>query len=506
MDVLKHLFEQRFGGRVEHVQPLQGGLGGSGRRIFRLRGEKISAIGVLYEVREENVAFLEFSRHFRRHGLPVPEIYADDLKHGAYLEQDLGDTTLFEFLSENRDGDNIAPTVVEAYREVVAYLPRFQVEAGRDLNYKACYPRGSFDRQSISWDLNYFKYYFLRLSGIAFNEQALEDDFGRLTRFLLTAPRDYFLYRDFQSRNVMLPEGKPYFLDYQGGRKGALHYDIASLLYDAKADLPSALRQHLLDHYVAEVRRYVEITPEAFIHHYYAFVYVRIMQALGAYGFRGFYERKPHFLQSVPYALKNLRWLLGNVELPIQLPALLGAFSSMLSSHKLLSLMPPAPDKSRRPEPHHARLTVRIFSFSFHQGGPPKDETGNGGGFVFDARGIPNPGREERFKDLTGKDAPVIEYLEQQESAHQFLAHATSLVDSSVKNYLDRGFANLMVAFGCTGGQHRSVYLAENVARHLRARAGVDVVLRHLQLEKLHFEKLQSAELPSDTPVMEKLR
>ena len=277
----------------------------------------------------------KFSRHFRRHGLPVPEIYAEDLSRGAYLEEDLGDTTLYEYLSNNRAGENIAPAVVEAYRKVVAVLPRFQIEAGRDLNYKVCYPRASFDRQSIAWDLNYFKYYFLRLAGIPFNEQALEDDFGRLTKFLLKADRDYFLYRDFQSRNVMLRAGLPFFLDYQGGRKGALQYDIASLLYDAKADLPPELRQQLLDHYLDALAGFIELDREAFMEHYYAYVYVRIMQALGAYGFRGFYERKTHFLQSVPYALKNVRWLLDHVKLPIELPALMGTFNSMVASEKL---------------------------------------------------------------------------------------------------------------------------------------------------------------------------
>ena len=229
----------------------------------------------------------------------------------------------------------IAPQVVEAYRKVIATLPRFQIEAGRDLNYKVCYPRASFDRQSIAWDLNYFKYYFLRLAGIPFNEQALEDDFSRLTKFLLTADRDYFLYRDFQSRNIMLRDGQPYFLDYQGGRKGALQYDVASLLYDAKADLPPELRQQLLDHYLDALGGFIDLKREAFMQHYYAYVYVRIMQALGAYGFRGFYERKAHFLQSVPYALKNLRWLLHNVTLPIALPTLMEAFHSMLGSEKL---------------------------------------------------------------------------------------------------------------------------------------------------------------------------
>ena len=477
LDVLKTLFEQHFHGPPERVIPLQGELGGSDRKIIRLANKKDRAVGILYGVREENAAFLAFSKHFRRHGLPVPEIYAEALERGAYLEEDLGDTTLFEFLSKNRTGANIAPQVVEAYRKVVAVLPRFQVEAGGDLDYSVCYPNPSFDRQSIAWDLNYFKYYFLRLAGILFNEQALEDDFNRLTEFLLAAPRDYFLYRDFQSRNIMLRNGDPYFVDYQGGRKGALQYDIASLLYDAKADLPPELRQQLLDHYLDRLSSFFPLDREAFLRHYYAYVYIRIMQALGAYGFRGFYERRVHFLQSVPYALKNLRWLLHNVRLPIPLPALMNAFKDMLSSEKLQALATDADN-----------LVVRIFSFSFHQG-LPKDESGNGGGFVFDGRSLPNPGREERFKTLTGKDAPVIDYLNQQETVHQFLASVLSLVDASIANYQQRGFKNLMVSFGCTGGQHRSVFLAEQLAKRLRARNGLEVVVRHLELEKLGKRK-----------------
>jgi aminoglycoside/choline kinase family phosphotransferase len=474
IDVLKHLFERHFHRPATQVTRLQGELGSSGRNILRLSDGQ-TAIGVLYSVREENVAFLEFSRHFRRHGLPVPEIYGDDLSEGAYLEEDLGDTTLFEFLSANRDGENIAPSVVEAYRKAIAVLPRFQVEAGRALNYKVAYPRASFDRQSIAWDLNYFKYYFLRLAGVPFNEQALEDDFARLTRFLLTADRDYFLYRDFQSRNIMLRDGEPWFLDYQGGRKGALHYDIASLLYDAKADLPPSLREHLLEQYLRQLSKFVPIDRAAFLRHYYPYVYVRIMQALGAYGFRGFYERKPLFLQSVPYALKNVRWLLHNVELPIALPTLTDAFRGMLGSDNLLNIGTNS----------ESELLVRIFSFSFHRGAPPDDNTGNGGGFVFDARSLPNPGREEQYKALTGYDCQVIDYLDQQETVHQYLASVLSLVDSTVDNYRSRGFRNLMVAFGCTGGQHRSVYLANRLAEHLRARNGMQVAVRHLELEKM---------------------
>jgi aminoglycoside/choline kinase family phosphotransferase len=472
MNVLRRLFEQHYRLPAESAQPLQGQLGGSGRAIVRLSGGGSSAIGVVYSVREENLAFLEFSRHFRRHGLPVPEIYAEDLSQGAYLEEDLGDTTLFEFLGLHRCGEIIAPQAVEAYRKVVAALPRFQIEAGRDLNYKVCYPRDRFDRQSIAWDLNYFKYYFLRLAGVPFNEQALELDFSRLTKFLLAVDHDYFLYRDFQSRNVMLRDGQPFFLDYQGGRKGALQYDIASLLYDGKADLPPELRQELLDYYLDCLGSYIDLKREVFMEHYYAYVYVRILQALGAYGFRGFYERKAHFLQSVPYALKNLRWLAEHVKLPVALPALMEALDGIAASERLLGLSSSA-----------ETLKVRIFSFSFHRE-MPADETGHGGGFVFDARSLPNPGREAQFQTMTGQDAAVIEYLNREESVHLYLAHVLSLVDASVSEYRRRGFKNLMISFGCTGGQHRSVYLAEQLAKHLRD-SGVEVIVRHIELEKM---------------------
>jgi len=335
LDELKALFERRFGSHLERVEPIEGELGASARKIVRLADDKLSVIGVFYGVREENVAFVEFSRHFRRHSLPVPEIYAEDLDKNVYLEEDLGDTTLYEFLSKNRAHNGVASEVVDAYRKVAQILPRFQIEAGRDLDYEVCYPRDSFDRQSIAWDLNYFKYHFLKLAGINFNEQALEDDFNRLTDFLLEADRDYFLYRDFQSRNVMIREGNPFFVDYQGGRRGALQYDIASLLYDAKADLDPTLREQLLSCYLDALSGFIEIDRTRFMRHYHAYVYVRIMQALGAYGFRGLFERKPLFLQSVPYALKNIRWLLDNVELPIAIPALVDTFKSMLASEKL---------------------------------------------------------------------------------------------------------------------------------------------------------------------------
>ncbi len=472
MDTLTRLFEQHFGSAPTSIQAVQGGLGGSARIITRLANGTQSAIGILNGNVKENTAFLEFSQHFRQHGLAVPEIYRVHDSRTAYLEQDLGNTTLFHVLAQHRSGAEIAPEAVAVYRQVVEMLPRFQIVAGRDLDYSVCYPRPSFDRRSIAWDLNYFKYYFLKLSEVPFHEEALEEDFDKLSDYLLSARRDYFLYRDFQSRNIMLHEGQPWFLDYQGGRHGALQYDIASLLFDAKAELPPSLREELLNHYLDALSEHIPVDRQDFSEHYYPYVYIRIMQALGAYGYRGFFEHKPHFLQSVPYALRNIRWLLHNVTLPIELPALTDAFSAMMGSEKLQRLA-----ITERKE-----LTVVVTSFSFHRG-PVQDESGNGGGFVFDARSLPNPGREAQFKKLSGRDAEVIEYLENEETVSQFLENALNMVTASVRAYKKRRFTHLMVSYGCTGGQHRSVYLAEQTAKRLAETEGLKVILRHREEE-----------------------
>ncbi len=370
-------------------------------------------------------------------------------------------------------------------------LPRFQIEAGRDLNYKVCYPRASFDRQSIAWDLNYFKYYFLRLAGIPFNEQALEDDFSRLTKFLLSAAAIIFSIAIFSRATSCCAAVSRFSSTIRAAARALCNMTSPLFYMTPKPICRRILRQQLLDLYLDALSNYdlgsKATERAAFLHYYYAFVYVRIMQALGAYGFRGFYERKTHFLQSVPYALRNIRWLLHNVELPIALPTLTEAFKTMVASEKLQGVGVAS-----------GNLTVRVSSFSFHRG-LPADETGNGGGFIFDGRSLPNPGREERFKPLTGRDAPVIEYLEQQDSVRQFLANVIALVDSSVTNYQTRGFKNLMVSFGCTGGQHRSVYLAEQLARHLRGSNGVEVILHHRELEKQNPGQ-QNAEVQNLVP------
>jgi aminoglycoside/choline kinase family phosphotransferase len=338
VDDLKELFAASFGASPEEAELLDPQLGASGRKLIRLGDGKITAIGVIYDVHEENVAFLSFSRHFRRHGLPVPRIYAEDLEKNVYLEEDLGNTTLYQFLGEKRSGDAVGSEAVEAYRKVVAVLPQFQVKAGRDLDYSVCYPRNRFDRQSIVWDLNYFKYHFLKLIGISFNEQSLEDDFSRLSDFLLEVDDNYFMYRDFQSRNVMLQNGEPFFLDYQGGRRGPLQYDVASLLFDAKADLSPVLRADLLEAYLAALGDFVDVDHKVFMRHYYEYVFIRILQALGAYGYRGLFERKELFVASIPYALRNIDWLLANVDLHVDMPTLRTVFEDIRQSGKFLSV------------------------------------------------------------------------------------------------------------------------------------------------------------------------
>jgi aminoglycoside/choline kinase family phosphotransferase len=467
---LKELFTIHFGEPVQKLTPLKGD--GSHRKIYRLSSAHRSAIGISSSDTRENRAFLGFSKHFREIGLPVPEIYCEDLEQGIYLEQDLGDTTLFKHLSDNRSREGLSKDTIRVYEEVVSILPRFQIAGGRSLDYRLCYPRGSFDRQSMLWDLNYFKYYFLRLGQIPFDEQALEEDFERFTDYLLAADRDYFLYRDFQSRNVMLLEDRPFFIDFQGGRKGALQYDIASLLFDAKADLPFELRIELLQCYLDALGEIVEIDRQEFMKYYPGYVLIRIMQAMGAYGLRGFYERKAHFLQSIPYAVRNLEYLLDTIQLPVELPALWQVFRRMVASSALRQFGEAELD-----------LTVRIESFSYRNG-MPGDDKGHGGGFVFDCRGLPNPGRYEKFAHLTGSDPEVIAFLEKEPPVQQFLGHVFGLIDAAVENYRSRNFTHLLVTFGCTGGQHRSVYCANRLAEHLREKYGVGIDLRHREQEK----------------------
>ncbi len=467
---LAEMFKEWSGEEALTVTPLPPS--GSSRTYYRLFGKSGTSIGAHNSDKRENIAFLTLCRHFLSKGLRVPKVYAEDSGKDVYLLQDLGDTTLFSFLTSKRNGGEFPSEAVSLYKKVIEQLPQFQVNAAKDLDFSVCYPRSRFDRQSMMWDLNYFKYYFLKLAKVPFDEQHLEDDFQLFCDYLLKADGEYFLYRDFQSRNVMLYEGEPYFIDFQGGRKGALHYDLASLLYDAKADIPQHLREEFLKHYIEVVKRIIPINEKEFTEHYFGFVLIRILQAMGAYGYRGFYERKEHFLKSIPYALKNLDWILNNVNLPVKLPTLLSVLERTINSEEL--------QKYASTKQAYA-LTVTINSFSYRKG-IPEDKTGNGGGFVFDCRGLHNPGRYDQFKSFTGKDQNVIEFLEKESDVEQFLNDVYSLVDRTVKNYRERSFTDLMVSFGCTGGQHRSVYCAEKLADHLNKTSDIKVILNHREL------------------------
>ncbi|MCK3685021.1 RNase adapter RapZ [Maribellus sp. YY47] len=462
---LIELFEHQFNEKVETFEMLP--QSGSYREYARMGNTTRTVIGAFNNDVKENTAFLSFSNHLYNKGIKVPKVYAvsSDLK--KYLLQDLGDTTLFGYLTQVREEEGFSENIISQYKKVLTALPKIQIIAGKDIDYSVCYPREAFDKQSMMWDLNYFKYYFLKLAKISFDEQALEDDFQQFSNYLLSASSKYFLYRDFQSRNVMLKDDEVYFIDYQGGRMGALQYDLASLLYDGKADIPESVRQQLFDFYLSELKKYMKVDEERFTAYFKGFVLIRIMQAMGAYGFRGFYEKKEHFLKSIPFALKNLEILLKDLRLPLELPELISVLKQLTKSEVLKEI-----GKSK------SDLTVRITSFSFKKG-IPDDPSGNGGGHVFDCRAIHNPGRYEEYKKLSGKDVAVQEFLEQKSEMGLFLESVKALVEQSVKVYLERGFSHLSVSFGCTGGQHRSVYSAEKIAEFLQNNYPVNVVVVH---------------------------
>ena len=470
---LTNLFQSWSGEPVLEFTPLPPS--GSYREYYRLKSAGQCAIAAYNSDKKENKAFIEFSKHFAENGLPVPEIYAQEPDKDIYLLEDLGDTTLFSYLSEIRGEQDFNEKVLFIYKKIIDVLPRFQIQAGKGLNYNDCYPRGQFDKQSMMWDLNYFKYYFLKLGKIPYDEQTLENDFHTFSDYLLTADCNYFLYRDFQSRNIMIKNGEPYFIDYQGGRKGALHYDLASLLFDAKADLPHKVRADLLQYYISTVNKYLEIDETGFIQMFFGYVLIRIMQALGAYGFRGFYEKKEHFLKSIPYAIDNLSWLLNTVSFPIKIPSLIDALQGVVNSREFrqISEVRKAGNK----------LEVSLFSFSYRQS-IPQDQSGNGGGFVFDCRAIHNPGRYNRYKMLTGKDEAVKKFLLEESEAEKFLSNVFIIIQQTINVYISRKFTHLMISFGCTGGQHRSVYCTDRMADYLKSIPGIEVKVRHIELEK----------------------
>ncbi|GAB5553023.1 MAG: RNase adapter RapZ [Saprospiraceae bacterium] len=473
---LTELFEDWAGGVPQLVLPLAPS--GSDRRYYRLQNQTHAAIGTYSPNDQESEAFLHFSKHFKGVDLPVPQILAENVEAKVYLQEDLGATTLYSYLLQK--GDYFPDYLVQIYQKVVEQIARMQIIGGKDLDYNYCYPKAAFDKQSMFWDFNYFKYHFLLPSKVDYREEALEQDFHTLADFLLQADSQYFMFRDFQSRNIMIKAGEPYFIDYQGGRKGALQYDLASLLYQAKANIPDDIRKDLLNHYLDVAEQLTDIDREEFEQYYYGFVLIRCIQVLGAYGYRGLYERKAHFLKSIPFALRNVKWLLENVAWPIELPELNRLFKALLASKRYEPF-----DKIKGSS---SLLTVSISSFSYKKGGIPVDESGNGGGFVFDCRFIHNPGRYEPYKKQTGRDEEVINFLQQHSNIEDYLNNVFRIVDRAVEDYIDRSFTHLMVNFGCTGGQHRSVYSADRLANHLKEKYGVKIKLHHIVQEEKRWE------------------
>ncbi len=448
---------------------------GSSRQYFRLSVGDQTAIGVYHPEQPEFEAFVSFTRQFSAMDLPVPRLLASDPGNHLYLLDDLGDDTLFERVTLARKQGGLGPDILELYRQVLHDLVRFQVLGGSRLNLEKAYPVDRFDRQAMLWDLNYFKYFFLRLSGIPFHEARLEEDFRELTGFLSAADASYFMYRDFQSRNIHISGDKFYYIDYQGGRKGPLAYDVASLLYQARAGFNPGEREELLQVYLREASARTGVAEGTFRKEFQGFALLRMLQVLGAYGYRGWFEGKPHFIRSILPGLENLMQVLAEWDLPVAIPYL----------REILPAMSEAPfvDELRHMEPAGDRLQVMITSFSY-KNGIPADYSGNGGGFVFDCRFLDNPGRLSEFKEKTGFDREVIRFMEERGEVEKYLQDSFHLVSEAVDKYLHRDFRHLMVNFGCTGGQHRSVYMAERLAERLRTTYPVEVKVWHRELVK----------------------
>jgi Predicted P-loop-containing kinase len=509
---LESLFEQYTGSAPVSSVALTGSA--SHRRYYRLTGaDGRTLIGVEGTDPDENRAFLTIDRHFAAKGIKVPQVVAVDGL--CYLQEDLGSTVLYDALAAGRSSGNYSPDEVALLRKTLAALPKIQVEGARGLDFSVCYPQPSFDARMVDFDLNYFKYDFLKLVGVEFNEVFLQDDFDLLKADLLAEPSDTFLYRDFNARNVMLVDGEPWFIDFQGGRRGPVYYDVASFLWQARAKYPEALREELLQVYLDALRAYGPVDEVHFRQRLRLFILFRMLQVLGCYGYRGLWEGNKAFSSSIPPALAIVKSLLPFNDYPY-LSEVLSGLSAPHPSEGVLfpepsaigdcSVPPPAsggpleglasgaPENlpifgvvrprvatgsgNNTPSDSSSALTVTIYSFSFKKG-IPEDPSGNGGGYVFDCRSVHNPGKYERFKQLTGLDEPVIRFLEEDGEILRFLDHVYALVDAHVERFLERGFTHLQVSFGCTGGQHRSAYSAQHLAEHLVAKYPVRVHLIH---------------------------
>lgn len=452
MKRLSSLYSKYFGCCPETVSAITGSA--SNRSYYRLVSEAGRCIGVIGTDREENNAFVTLARHFSSKGIPVPEIYSVSDDGMVYIQEDLGGISLYDLLLSARKGQTSWDEVEALLCRTMSLLPKIQYEGAEGLDFSICYPQPSFDRQNVMFDLNYFKYCFLKATGLEFNEVLLQQDFERLADDLLLHDTDTFMYRDFNVRNVMVKEGSPYFIDFQGGRRGPVCYDVASFVWQARAAYDDDLKEKLVQSYVDALTAYAEVHRDKFKEDLKLSRLFRLLQVLGAYGFRGWTEHKAAFVVSIPSAISNLKELLS--ELPSD------SYPYLMQVLKQLVRLP----RLNQSTDGDSVLEVRVSSFSFKKG-VPYDPSGNGGGYVFDCRSIHNPGRYEPYKKLTGMDESVIRFLEDDGEIIGFLEHVYGVVDPHVATYAKRGFTSLMVSFGCTGGQHRSVYCAEHLAAHL---------------------------------------
>ncbi|PWT96097.1 MAG: hypothetical protein C5B52_16445 [Bacteroidetes bacterium] len=421
----------------------------------------------------ENNAFVEFARHFNTKRLAVPEILHVDREKKKYIQSDLGDLSLFDLIQKF----GYTEEVKNWYKKSFNALAKLQVEGGKNLNYNNCIATRSFDKQAIYSDLLYFLYYFVRALDLPYDKNLLLNDFELLSSYLMQEEAKYFMHRDCQSRNIMIKDGNVFFIDFQGGMQGALQYDLASMLWQARAALPHDWKDELAEYYFEEVNKLLDysLSKKDFLDSYDGFVLIRMLQTLGAYGFRGLFERKSHFISSIPYALRQLRWFLENKKIPIRLPELQKVLREIVEDDLISKF-----EVTRAGADSKLRVSINSFSYRREL---PADESGNGGGFVFDCRGLHNPGRYEEYKKLTGRDKEVQEFLLHHSEMPAFLQHVYGLIDISVQDYIKRGFENLVVNFGCTGGQHRSVFAADSLAKHLKEKFGVKIEVHHLEQE-----------------------
>ena len=497
MQRLLQLYREWSGAEPAQVEQLTAG--GSNREYFRMRAQDGSTvIGCVGTSRDENHAFVYLARHFTKRQLPVPKILAVSDDELRYLQTDLGTVSLFDAIRGGREaGGRYTLKEQELLKRTIRELPNIQLRGARELDFENCYPQPAFDTDGVLFDLNYFKYCFLKATEIDFHELKLEADFRLLAKDLTAADDEQcFLYRDFQARNVMLCPS-PYFIDFQGGRRGPYYYDLASFLWQASAKYPHKLRRELVYEYYNALKQYTEVpSPHRFVERLSLFVLFRQLQVLGAYGFRGYFERKRHFIESIPPAMDNIRELLSERNFPYpyltdilrrltELPQYqqIQATAARADGYKTTDKNPYKPHPQDGPATFskydaQGPLVVRVFSFSFAKG-IPDDESGNGGGYVFDCRSTHNPGRYEPYKKLTGLDEPVIRFLEDDGEILTFLDSVYRLADAHVRRYIQRGFTSLMFSFGCTGGQHRSVYCAQHLAEHIHQKFGIEVHVCH---------------------------